>query len=217
MKDYSFSADEKRKTILNYKVSEKSKGKLELTLGTGEIYLVDDTEKNITLIREKMINQILRAEKKVNSMKGKMNAQIIVGAIMPFITMGMALIYANQMIPGVPLPAFLVAGALPLIVSMDSLVRANISKSKINDLEKNLIFLKMESEIKQNLLTNDNILLSVSKSGKKVINSKTDRQLDFTDLDSMTLDDLRTLKANIERDKAFGFETDAKAITLNKK
>lgn len=195
MKDYSLNFDDSKKFILSYYIED---GKIVAKLASGEFYTIPYSEKNEAIIISKMEQQARYAKTKpimaLDRILAIMQPSVLPLAIVNFIHHG-------GWYYGI-LVAIIAGGAIyyPAKVIM------NIIRKR--EIEKLNYFLDHKKELNENIEKSENMKLSVSKKAIKEIEfqkSENKEPININNIDNYSLNDLKTLKSNIERISAFGF------------
>jgi len=178
-------------------------------------------EENKVRILQLMTEQHLRNKKELEKLENKKIANLI-ASIGFFIASG---VMAIIMSAGVPNPNYMLLNnmldvVLPsafLVPSAVSIIRTFKTSEKIKEIKKNEFFYHNKDVLEEADLNNKNILENVKDKDKAVINKikqEKDKENDkhYFDInsigiDGLSLDDLRKIKANIERENYLGLDT----------
>jgi len=196
MKDYSMNSSEARKYILSYEIK---KDKLIANLANGEIYSVPYTKENEQRIIEIMENQAKKA--KVKPLKKRDNILLALEAlVLPFSIIG----YISN-------SEWYVGIAIGLIGSTALYYTGKIVSNKIKkkDIKKLTYFLENKEELNEEIKKSENITLGISKKAKNQINierNKQNKPFNINNIDSYSLNDLKTIRDNFERTTYFNLE-----------
>ncbi len=201
--------------IKNYIIKD---GKIVLSLGTGEKYIVDYSEQNMNKVLEIMKRQVEFGRENFGKYKNRSTLYYVLSKLIsiPFVIAGTILLsytfygsFSEVLTPlfGLYIPAavcFSSFALLPVLVN-----REKKYTDIYRDVEKNAIFLDISEELNKNLQNNPNLISGMSKKGTKKVESLNKNKTDMTlhSLDGLSLEDLKQLRDNLLRDKEFGFDT----------
>ena len=199
MKDYSLDKAEKKTYILSYKIND---GKIIAKLASGESYTIPYTEENEKSVISKMEKQALKAKD-----KSKDNVAYKIFPI-SIVLCGTYCIFTTG-------PAFI---CLSIITAISTAIYARkkiINIIQKRDIRKLECFLNYKDKINETIEHNENMLLNVRKKTINQIKKQQDihkEPLNINNIDNYSLNDLITLKENLERIYSFGFNENENMI-----
>lgn len=205
MKDYSLNKTERYNFILKYEIDHEN---IILYLASGEKYPIPYNEENEGAVLKKMKSQVRNAYRfeceAGNSIKINIG-NIILNIVWISIYASFILLNSPQHLSNV---WFLGINALSLVWSA---INIAYFKGIKKDIEKAYFFLE-NAELLNNNIDKSNVLINVSKKTcSKIQEVPEDRCVfDINSIDSMSLEDLKTIKYNIERRNTFVFQEEEK-------
>lgn len=203
MKNYFFGEAKSREFIEDYEVSGS---KILLFLGTGEKHVIDNSPENLKKVESTMRSQIENGKKQVV----KLNLKRMFSCLMESLTVaGIVAIAVAAGIGMLPITSvdILIEVLTSLMLGLGCFVAHKKQKEYVEilrDIEKNNIFVEIEDRLNHNLQAkNKNTFSRINAQTMQTLYSK--ETIDLPTLDGLTLEELRTMKANIERQENFGF------------
>jgi len=201
MKNYATDKDDKNRFILNYKIEEDLVGekKIVLNLANGEEYVISYCKENEKKVLEQMKKQLTNSEDIHEKLNDK-GVNCIPLIAVDLVLAGCPLIYVLNL--------YYLLG-IPGLLLLKNVLKMIILKRKLNDLDKNELFLENENLfVKENMKINTSN--GLSKKAKNLISKN--GTITLNDLDNLSYDDLLTLIENIKRDIEFGFDYEPKKL-----
>ena len=197
MKNYALTKEEKNSFILNYKVvDDKKRGKLIIIyLATGivleEVYSFEREK----AVLEKMKKQIINASKCIDVEKNniKKDYRYSILAFIYFIVIANSNKLLNQ-------KTIKILGSIELFAIICNLVTTIISKNKIDNINKNKLFIDNMHLFDDDFFDYD--LLSGIKEKSKIKIIKDDN-ININNVDKISYNELETLINNIRKDKCY--------------
>ena len=197
MKNYALTKEEKNSFILNYKVvDDKKRGKLIIIyLATGivleEVYSFEREK----AVLEKMKKQIINASKCIDVEKNniKKDYRYSILAFIYFIVIANSNKLLNQ-------KTIKILGSIELFAIICNLVTTIISKNKIDNINKNKLFIDNMHLFDDDFFDYD--LLSGIKEKSKIRIIK-DGNVNINNVDKISYNELETLINNIRKDKCY--------------
>jgi len=205
MKYYKETGIPKNEYIEKYKIKN---GTIICNLANGEEYILPETEENIKRIEELRIDQAKKVYALSESIIKRVKLSKLSGTILYILMLFMlTLVFLATLIEGIQFLEFISVFLIALTGNIIYISSCNNADKDCNDIEKIKIFLK-ENEISRlngRVKLDINILNNISKKTKKEIEGKEGEVFTFDLIDRMSLKDLQRIKANIDRNRDFGF------------
>lgn len=203
MKYYKEIGVPRNEYIKDYKIKN---GTIICSLANGEKYILPETEENIQRIEEIRIEQA----KKIYALSEKIVKYTTVlktiGSILYiFIMIMLGILFLTTFYEGIKIFEILSIIGIALTTNIIYLSNCKAADTIYNDIQKIEIFLKESERLNGRVKQDVNILNNISKKTKKEIEEKEGEVFTFDLIDRMSLNDLQTIKANIDRNRDFGF------------
>ena len=224
MKNYAFTYEDSRMFIKNFSIEND---KLVLHLGTGEKYIVDYTEGNVNKVLNMMELQVSRGKKNTTKFKNRKIVFSSLSKLMIIIVIMSSGILANSIfsdsifanLASLELSSALYGIILPFVGFVTGTVgfikfskESKTANDVVVDIEKNSIFLDIREELDKNLGKNPNLMSNLSKKAKSELTAEPSKEVSLQSLDNLSLEDLKMLRANLMRDKEFGFGSESEDV-----
>ena len=212
MKDYSINSNQKEQFILSYEVKN---GEIVAKLANRKKYVVPYTEENEKKILKRMEEQVNNARYENTYVKVQEELKTSLIACSGF-AVGYACLITLAHIPVHWIYAFYYAVGMSIVTAKNIL--KTVSRNK--DLEKMEEFLEQKEELNNDIKEkheSKNLTLGLNSKAKKEIAERieaNEEPLNVNNVRKLKLKELRTLKANIERIKAFGLEEKAEEVIV---
>lgn len=205
MKDYSLNENDRKDFILGYDITND--GGIIVNFADGKILPLPYNQKNEQILISRMEEQVKRApsnetkyiEKKDKYLKWFYRMLVSVGV-------STIVIFASEVVVVDTIAALILSFSAIYGVSF---IARNIHYSNLlDDLNKNKKFLELQDKINNNIKSNNNVLINVSKSTKNIIkNFPEDRPMfNVNSYNYVPERDLETIIENIDRNERFGFD-----------
>lgn len=203
MKDYSLNNEESKQFILSYVIED---GYIIAKLANGEEYVVCYTEENEQNILNKMKSQANSAMNREHKIDRQIKSSAIWTGIMMFYIIFNACIFAFDT-PDIWNYIALPCTSVAFLINGSSFI---INLGKKREIKKLKYFLDNEQVLNDHVQENTNVLSRINeKKVEKIQQSPKNKPVfDINTIDNYNLNDLKTLKDNIERELAFGFIQD---------
>lgn len=202
MKDYSLSKDEKKYYIINSK--EKADGTLEVTFADGTVYKnikkCDQNIKKIKDAQEKQANEAVGNYPKFLKDKVKARGYVIAGGI------GGAIASSSLFLPAVhmdPVSLATAVGTIMLCSVLPGAVKLVRSNGKVKELDK-IKYRNKHYEQLRGINKYENSLEGIDKS-VAIDLKRMDEPFSVSHIDNYTIDDLKQIVNNIEREDNYNF------------
>ncbi len=201
MKDYSLNPEERKQFITSYRIKNNE---IIVKLASGENYVIPYNEQN----EKKVLSRMEKQAENTTDIKNKLSKSN--GKSRVFLLWSAAL-FTFLFLPAILLGQASVITYLGVSVTLLNIVLYSydliFNKLKQRDIAKQKYFLEHRQELNDNVNNNKNMLLGLSKKAKKQIEqAPVERPVfDINTIDSYSLRDLKTLRDNIQRELAFGF------------
>lgn len=205
MKDYSLTKVEKENFVLGFEETEDT---LYVDFsGEKEEWPLPNKEDNRRKILYKMHNQVQNSGKFERNKVGEKFGYMISTTLCTFLVIFGLITLREFNAYNVSLMS--IFGTFS-VVSFVGYVRTSLV---LKDLRKNKIFIEMEKELNSNIRKNNNTLANVSSKTKKVVKETPEGRpvFDINSFNNVPFKDLEQMKANIDRNKKFGFVYDENA------
>ena len=210
MKDYTLHKADQNKFILRY---YRAEDRIIVEYADGTTWKYEDTEENEATIQEKMKDQVAKDSKAKGQscVNGRNLSAILSGATV----VGLGVLgYVN---PEIPL--YLTGGLAGLTATIGA-VKIAKNQSIISDINKHRYFHKNADKLNQTAIANAVLLTGTSRKMKKLVASTEEGQMpfDYNSIEKLSLKDLKTIIANLEKDEYFGLsykEEDKQPIKQN--
>ena len=210
MKDYTLHRADQNKFILRY---YRAEDRIIVEYADGTTWKYEDTEENEATIQEKMKDQVAKDSKAKGQscVNGRNLSAILSGATV----VGLGVLgYVN---PEIPL--YLTGGLAGLTATIGA-VKIVKNQSIISDINKHRYFHKNADKLNQTAIANAVLLTGTSRKMKKLVASTEEGQMpfDYNSIEKLSLKDLKTIMANLEKDEYFGLsykEEDKQPIKQN--
>lgn len=210
MKDYTLHKADQNKFILRY---YRAEDRIIVEYADGTTWKYEDTEENEATIQEKMKDQVAKDSKAKGQscVNGRNLSAILSGATV----VGLGVLgYVN---PEIPL--YLTGGLAGLTATIGA-VKIAKNQSIISDINKHRYFHKNADKLNQTAIANAVLLTGTSRKMKKLVASTEEGQMpfDYNSIEKLSLKDLKTIMANLEKDEYFGLsykEEDKQPIKQN--
>ena len=206
MKDYSVNEEERKDFVLGF---EETEDELYVNFaGEKEPWPLPNEEKNRQKLLDKMHDQVQNSGKfERNNILNKYVYMISTITCMLLAIFSSLITLKSFNVFNISLISFL--GAFS-VASFVGYIKAN---SKLKDLRKNKAFIEMEEELNSNIRKDNNTLANVSSKTKGVIEEAPEGRpvFDINSFNNVSFKDLEQMKANIDRNKRFGFVYDENA------
>lgn len=197
MKDYSQSLEENRKFILNFYISN-DQTKIYINVADGKTEVIDYTHENVLKLLSIMKQQVIDNENNISLIKESIKYQNKKNKKNSIILLSIALI--SNFFVGLNL-AILIWILVLFTISFKLSVAAE-EEMKLEDLEKNLEYLKYETEINSNK-NNVNVLSKLNEKTKRKLENKV--IFTINDTEKLSFDELNeiinAIHATNENDK----------------
>lgn len=207
MNGYYLDKGKKRLFIERYEI-DSDNNELVIHLASGELMVVPYTEKNESKIIKIMYNQAEHSdgyESKVSSLIHKHNL-FTIGSL--GIAVGSTIIaFGGAEQPLGYAIGFGALGVASVVSAISNVSKANKLSNAREDIKKSNFFVENDEELNRGIELPASMSM-VSKKTARILNSTPEDRpyFDINSIDSMPLEDLKTIKANIDRYKRFGFE-----------
>lgn len=201
MKDYSLNPEERKQFITSYRIKNNE---IIVKLASGENYVIPYNEQN----EKKVLSRMEKQAENTTDIKNKLSKSN--GKSRVFLLWSAAL-FTFLFLPAILLGQASVITYLGVSVTLLNIVLYScgliFNKLKQRDIAKQKYFLEHRQELNDNVNNNKNMLLGLSKKAKKQIEqAPVERPVfDINTIDSYSLKDIKTLRDNIQRELAFGF------------
>lgn len=210
MKDYTLNKADKNKFILRY---YRSEDRIIVEYADGTIWKYEDTEENEATIQEKMKEQVAKDSKAKGQscVNGRNLSVVLTGATV----VGLGVLgYVN---PEIPL--YLTGGIAGLTTAIGA-VKIAKNQTVINDINKHIFFHKNAEKLNQTAIANAVLLTGTSKKMQRLVSQTEEGKMpfDYNSIEKLSLKDLKTIMANLEKDEYFGLsykEEDKQPIKQN--
>jgi hypothetical protein len=210
MKDYTLHKADQNKFILRY---YRAEDRIIVEYADGTTWKYEDTEENEATIQEKMKDQVAKDSKAKGQscVNGRNLSAVLTGATV----VGLGVLgYVN---PEIPL--YLTGGLAGLTATIGA-VKIAKNQSIISDINKHRYFHKNADKLNQTAIANAVLLTGTSRKMKKLVASTEEGQMpfDYNSIEKLSLKDLKTIMANLEKDEYFGLsykEEDKQPIKQN--
>lgn len=210
MKDYTLHKADQNKFILRY---YRAEDRIIVEYADGTTWKYEDTEENEATIQEKMKDQVAKDSKAKGQscVNGRNLSVVLTGATV----VGLGVLgYVN---PEIPL--YLTGGLAGLTATIGA-VKIAKNQSIISDINKHRYFHKNADKLNQTAIANAVLLTGTSRKMKKLVASTEEGQMpfDYNSIEKLSLKDLKTIMANLEKDEYFGLsykEEDKQPIKQN--
>ena len=194
MKDYSLNSNDSKEFILSYKIEN---GKIIAKLANKRLYTIPYSKENESIIISKMENQARNAKIKPLS---KYDVEAL--KILPVI---LSMTIVNFIVQGgVFFALFLAIVAGGTIYYPTKVI---IHEMKKRDIKRLNYFLDHKEELNEGFEKSKNVKFDVSKKAVKEMKlqkSQNKQPFNINNIDNYSLNDLKTLRQNIERISLFG-------------
>ncbi|MDD2505137.1 MAG: hypothetical protein PHF21_02555 [Bacilli bacterium] len=203
MKDYSLNIKEQTNFIKNYTIK---KGEIVSKLPYGKKHYIPYSEKNEARVLTIMENQLKNLDKKDKIFRRKHHLNLLNTIIFGILTyLGFTNLYIAEINQYLPMIIQIIAGGGSLISAIKTIKTHGI----IKDIEKTKYYKNNEFELNKNIKENENMKLNLSNKKIDIINNTPDNKNVFDinkiDIDNWTLEELKNVKNNIEREYYFAF------------
>ena len=203
MKDYTFliTGQKSRGFIESYDIDLKT-NKIILHLSTGELYKIDYNSKKVKKIEERMKKQALEGQSVLDELKTKEfkeKAIKHISLIFSIILVVTGNEYYHLFIDSnSAVIAFISSILFTLGMALNSYLEEKVIKKRIDDIEKHALFIDIEKDLNEKIVNKDiNIMINVPEKVQKKVTER--NGLNFNGLEGLSLEDLKTLKTNLER------------------
>lgn len=191
MLDYSLDKEQAKNFILNY---EKDGENIKVNYANGDEYFVPNTKENEKKLLDRMENQIYHAQSFEPKIKYYRNWLIYDIFFLAWNTT--ILILNPTALTGICVGVFLLAGIF------NSYSYANCKK-KLNDLEKNELFLKNKKSINEYLSKGNE---HHNEKAMNLVEEEKKEPLNVNDVHNMSYKDIDRILTDIDRDNTFGID-----------
>lgn len=204
MKDYSLNSHEQTNFIKNYRVK---KGRIVSKLSSGKKHYIPYTPENEQRVLGIMEKQVSNIDKKERSWKKLRTLYSLVAGALGVVV---AVSLIGYLTSGVYNVVQLIITALSTGGSLLFLKGAVNSEIVLRDIEKTKYFLAHEDELNSNIKRNANMTLDLPQRKVDIVNRTPEDENVFDinkiDIDNWNLEQLRIVKANIDREQFFEFD-----------
>ena len=218
MKNYSLNYEDSKTFILNYKIEDNQ---IIVNLASGEEYVIPYSLENEKNLLNRMKEQVLNSVEFECEQKRRFSAAwkwtIFSSAMLALNAVSLAT--GNSL---TPIVSIICSGWFVIDITYN-IYRMIDSKKKIEDVNKNRMFLKNKELLNERVKSNQNILSNTNTKTKELVAStpKDEQVFSLNTMDKIKYQELKTILENIKRDEQFGFEysstPEKKPMELTKK
>lgn len=205
MKDYSLNENERKDFILDFDITKD--GKIIVNFAGGRFLSLPYNQKNEQILISRMEEQVKRAsgneakyvEKKDKYLKWfyRMLISVVISTV---VILASQIVFVDTI--------FGLILSFSAIYGVSFIAQANHLNNLLEDLNKNKKFLEMQDKINNNIRSNQNVLVNVSKSTKDIIKNFPESRpmFDINSYNYVPYGDIEQMIENIERNERFGFD-----------
>lgn len=205
MKDYSLNETDRKDFVLDFDVTKD--GKIIVNYANGKKIPLPYNQKNEQILIQKMEEQVKMAssdEKKYIDKKDKYINNFYRMLIISVLSAAIILVNEAVWLDSI----YALALSFSAIYGVASIARNIHYRNLLEDLQKNKRFLEIQDKINENIRSNQNVLVDVSKNTREVIKSfPLEKEVfNVNSFNFVPECDLETIIENIERNERFGFD-----------
>lgn len=204
MKDYSMNYNDREYFILGYDIDEKH-DTIIVNFANGEKWVVPYNDINESKLIEKMEKQVKDSEKFYLKQNKINNNAPVLSFLSILASFGLRVIGVGWINPYLLYSLWTLFGLSSII----NLIRAFKSKSKLDDLDKNMNFLEIQEKLNNNIRKrNQNVLVNTSKKTRDIVNNTSEDKpvFNINSFNYVPYSDIEQIMLNIERNERFGFD-----------
>ena len=195
--------------VLNYEIKNN---KIIINFADGGNSIIPYTLENEKKILEKMKTQVINAKNYISKFEKKESNSILWLSIC-FVCMLLNILLLISKLSNFP------SVNISILVSYSIVFLANLgiykySKTKLDDINKNLMFLNNSEQINKMVKSNQNILSNIKSNTKNIINTsiKNNKELTLNSIDKIKYKELKKILENIKREIEFNFDYEINKI-----